>query len=113
MSICDPTQEKIALGEPLGEHERAHLLGCTACASVAEQYALLEARLDELEHAVPSGFAERVMARVMAEQRAPRLFEQPRLALWFAYAGGAIALANIARFLSSTLLASTGLGGAP
>ena len=113
MMVCEPTQEKIALGEPLGERDRTHLLDCAACANVAEEYAVLEARLAELEHEVPSGFSERVMARVTAEQRAPRLLEHPRLALCFAYAGGAIALANIARFLSSTLLASTGLGGAP
>jgi hypothetical protein len=113
MSHCDPIQEKIAREDALSPVERAHVLDCPECTALAAEYSLLEGVLSSFALDVPSGFADRVMARVGSEPAALRLFERRWVALAIAYAGGAVALGNVARFLAGTLSASVGLGGTP
>jgi hypothetical protein len=113
MSHCDRTQEKIARDDALSSEERAHVLACDRCAALAAEFSLLESALDALAHDVPSAFAERVMALIADEPASRPWLERRWVSLVVAYAGGVIALANVARFLASVLSANLGLGGVP
>jgi hypothetical protein len=115
MTHCTEVQERIALGEPLGDLERAHLSDCERCNVVAEAYSLLDASLEALAEPVPQGFADRVMSRLTA-------LEPARPARWFNAGWAELALTNVAlicalvntvRFLAAVLIPSISLGATP
>jgi len=115
MTHCSETQERIALGEPLGEEERLHLSGCEQCSVVAQTYSLLDASLSSLAEPVPDGFADRVMQRLASHElaRSPRWFDAGWVELALANAALLCALVNTVRFLAGVLIPSVSLGATP
>ena len=115
MTHCIEVQERLALGEALREHDRHHLSNCEQCGSVAQTYSLLDASLESLAEPVPSGFADRVMARLEAQRaaRSRRWFDAGWVELALANAALACALMNTLRFLAGVLIPSVSLGAAP
>jgi anti-sigma factor RsiW len=114
MIPCNDVQEKVARVDPLSEDERHHASACQSCASVIAEFSLLEAALNALAAgAVPSGFADRVMARVQAEGDATAATPGRWLHLAFACAAGGFGLFNVAAFLARVLIASIAFGSTP
>jgi hypothetical protein len=113
MSRCNDVQEKIARGEGSSQDEREHTTACASCASVVADFSLLEAALSAFDPAVPTGFADRVMARVAAEVVPPSRASGRWLSLTLAYAAGVIAALNVASFLARVFIASVAFGGTP
>jgi hypothetical protein len=115
MTDCTKVQERIALGQPLAEAERAHLSDCKHCALVAETHSLLDASLEALAEPVPDGFADRVMSQLAALEvaRSSRWFNAGWVELALANAALVCALVNTLRFLAGVLIPSVSLGGTP
>ena len=92
MSSCNDIQEKIARDESLRRGaERAHTVVCESCASVIADFSLLEAALMRFGAAVPAGFADRVMAGVVAEGAPATRVPRRWIPLTLAYAAGVLA----------------------
>ena len=115
MTDCTEVQERIALGEPLGDRGRAHLSSCERCNLVAESYSLLDASLEALAEPVPHGFADRVMSRLVTHEVARRVrwFNAGWAELAFTHFALICALVNAVRFLAGVLIPSVALGGSP
>jgi hypothetical protein len=112
---CNTVQERIAVGETLDEAGQRHVLGCPECSGVAADFVLLDARVAELSATVtvPDGFADRVMAHLddAAPSTIDRLLGKRWVQLALAYAGAAVAIANVVRFVLSSLIPGASLGG--
>ncbi len=113
---CTQTQEKIARGEALDDHERDHALACSDCGILVA----LASTLDALDPGVPAGFADRVMARITAEAGGgpepaspPRWYEGRWAGALLTAAAALVALLNAARFFVSVLMPVGSFGGAP
>ena len=116
MDSCNETQEKIASGVSLDGDEQRHAVTCPHCASVASTYSLLDATLETFAPAlVPAGFADRVMARLAADDRPPplRWFERRVVQIALANAAAICAVFNLARFLAHIFVSDIALGGTP
>ncbi len=113
MSRCNDVQEKIARGEALSEDQREHTTACASCASVMADFSMLEAALNAFGPAVPTGFADRVMAHVATEVVTPSHTSGRWVSLTLAYAAGVVAALNVASFLARVFIASVAFGGTP
>jgi len=119
-NFCNAIQERIVAGAPLDEASQAHALECGSCSRIAAEWLALESSIaDALDDVpeVPDGFADRVMARLEDEacerRDAARTSGRRWLHIALANLGLAIAVANLLRFILSTLLPTVSLGGAP
>jgi hypothetical protein len=116
-SPCNRIQERLVAGDPLDEANQAHVVTCASCGRVAAEWLALDSAIAEgmasgLE--VPDGFAERVMAAALAEPmavRSGRGLGRRWLQVALANVGLAVAIANLLRFVFSTLLPAASLGG--
>jgi hypothetical protein len=114
---CNLIQERIVVGETLGEPEQAHVLACPSCTGVAELWLTLDTQIaEQLDRGitVPDGFADRVMSALDQAPRAAafdRWLGRRSVQLILANVGIAVALANIVRFVLGTLVPAAGLGG--
>lgn len=115
MDTCSATEEKIARGEALDRDEAAHVATCPRCGAVAADYSLLDAALEALDAEVPTGFADRVMARVagLAAPTRARWFERRAVQIVLAHAAAICTVLNVARFLARILVPDIALGGTP
>jgi hypothetical protein len=122
-SLCNAIQERIVMGEVLDEASQAHVLGCTGCGRLAADWLALDSLVAvEIDGgvAVPDGFADRVMASLSPDplaavpaSRVESLLGRRWVQLVLAQVGLAVAIANLLRFVFSTLLPATSLGGVP
>jgi hypothetical protein len=119
-TLCNAVQERIVAGDPLDEASQAHALGCASCGRVAAEWLALESSIADVLSGgseVPDGFADRVMAKLEDEAREPqgtaRTIGRRWLHIALANLGLAIAVANLLRFILSTLMPTASLGGAP
>ena len=119
-SPCNGIQERIVAGDALDEARAAHTLVCASCGRVASEWMALDSAIaDEMEGGmdVPDGFADRVMAAALAEPRAAtrigRVLGRRWLQVALANVGLVVAIANLLRFVFSTLLPAASLGGTP
>ncbi len=115
---CNAIEERIAVGEALDEASQAHVLACPRCTAVAADYLALDARVgDELASAVivPEGFADRVMAALQDApvSRLDQVLGRRWVQIALAHVGAAVALANLMRFVFSSIIPSASLGGTP
>jgi hypothetical protein len=118
--LCNRIQEHLVAGEVLDQAGQAHVVACASCGQVAADWLALDSAIAEgLDGGpeVPAGFADRVMAAVAAEPVASssvsRLLGRRWLQVALANLGLAVAIANLLRFVFSTLLPTASLGGAP
>jgi hypothetical protein len=115
---CNAVQERIVVGEALDEASQTHVLACASCTRLAAEWVALDGQVvDGIDGgvAVPDGFADRVMANL-----APELAEISHLEQWLGrrwvqlaltQVGLAMAIANLLRFVFSTLVPAASLGG--
>ena len=115
MIDCIEIEERIALGQPLSDSDRDHLSSCERCSLVAETYSQLDASLESLVEPVPHGFADRVMIRLAAPERARSRpwFESRWVEFALAHVALTCALVNAVRFLAGVLIPSVSLGVTP
>jgi hypothetical protein len=106
------------VGEVLDENNQAHTLSCVSCSRfVAEWLALDSLIAEEIDGkvVVPDGFADRVMAKIVpaadATSRVDALLRRRWVQLALTQVGLAVAIANLLRFVFSTLLPASSLGG--
>lgn len=116
---CNPIQERIAVGEALGEQDQAHVLACPSCSEVARLWLALDSEIvNQLDGSVkvPEGFADRVMAALDEKSQATtgieRMLGRRSVQLILAHVGLAVAITNIVRFVLGALMPAAGLGGA-
>jgi hypothetical protein len=117
-TVCNAIQEHIVAGEILDETDQAHPLSCVRCSRfVAEWLALDSLIAEEIDGkvVVPDGFADRVMAKIEpaadATSRVDVLLGRRWVQLALTQVGLAVAIANLLRFVFSTLLPASSLGG--
>jgi hypothetical protein len=117
-TVCNAIQERIVAGEVLDENSQAHTLSCVRCSRfVAEWLALDSLIAEEIDGkiVVPDGFADRVMAKIEtaadATSRVDALLGRRWVQLALTQVGLAVAIANLLRFVFSTLLPASSLGG--
>ena len=117
---CNAIQERIVVGEVLDEASQQHVLGCAGCGRLAAEWVALDGLVDHgLDGgvAVPDGFADRVMDRIesepAADSRIQSLLGQRWVQLALTQVGLAVAIANLLRFVFSTLVPAASLGGVP
>jgi hypothetical protein len=123
MSPCNVIQERIVAGEQLDEGCQAHVVTCTRCSSTAaECLALDQAMIEGFDAVViPDGFADEVMARLdeppalspALSSAIDRLLGRRWVQIALAHVGLAMATVNLLRFVLSSLLPTTSLGGLP
>ena len=118
--MCNAIQERIVAGETLNEVSQAHVLDCASCGRFAAEWLALDHYVAEEiagKLVVPDGFADRVMASIApardAHSRLDDLLGRRWIQLALTQVGLAVAIANLLRFLFSTVLPVTSLGGAP
>ena len=94
------------------------MLACAGCGRLAAEFVALDALVsDGIDGGivVPDGFADRVMADLGAEGAAVSRFESLLGRRWvqlaLAQVGLAVAIANLLRFVFSTLMPAASLGG--
>ena len=116
---CNLIQERLAVAEPLSEHDQAHALACPRCARVANLWLTLESAIADQIHGdakVPDGFADRVMSALQQAPQPPtrleRVLGRRSVQLILANVGLAVAIANIVRFVLGALMPASSLGGA-
>ena len=117
---CNAIQEWIAVGDVLDEASQEHVLVCASCGRLAAEWVALD---DLVAHgleggiAVPDGFADRVMDRIesqpAADSRIQSLLGRRWVQLALTQVGLAVAIANLLRFVFSTLVPAASLGGVP
>jgi len=119
-SMCNVLQERIVAGETLDEVSQAHVLDCASCGRFAAEWLALDQYVAEQiagKLAVPDGFADRVMASIAPalepDSRLDALLGRRWVQLALAQVGLAVAIANLLRFVFSTVLPVTSLGGVP
>jgi len=117
-SMCNAIQERIVAGDTLDEATQTHALACASCSSFTVQWIALDGLIAEEiagKLAVPDGFADRVMAGIGPAQEVGSRFDAFLSRRWVQLAltqvGLAIAIANLLRFVFSTVLPATSLGG--
>ena len=115
---CNAIQERIVVGDALDEASQAHVLACISCSRLASEWLALDSLVaDGLDGgiAVPDGFADRVMAGLAPEpaavSRIEKLLGRRWVQLALAQVGLAVAIANLVRFVFSTLVPGASLGG--
>jgi len=115
--VCNAIEERIAVGHALDEASQAHVLVCQRCAEAVAEYLALDALVgDELGGAaVPDGFADMVMAALPKDSSSwgASVLERRWVQVALAHLGAAVALANLLRFVFSSVIPSASLGGAP
>lgn len=117
---CNAIQERIVVGEVLDEASQEHVLACASCGGLAAEWVALDGLV---AHGlaggivVPDGFADRVMDRLVSEpaadSRIQRLLGRRWVQLALTQVGLAVAIANLLRFVFSTLVPAASLGGVP
>jgi hypothetical protein len=114
---CNAIQERIVVGDVLDEASQMHVLACSSCSHLAAEWVALDRLVAEGiggDVAVPDGFADRVMARLLVEPATSR-FESILGRRWVQLAltqvGLAVAVANLLRFVLSMLVPAVSLGG--
>lgn len=66
---CHLIQEDIASSKELSREDKKHVLSCSSCSDIAAQVEELDYLVRGVdEHEVPSGFADRVVARIWEEE---------------------------------------------
>ena len=117
-TMCNAIQERIVAGEILDEASQAHTLACASCSSFAAEWLALDGLIAEGidgKVAVPDGFADRVMKSIApatdAASRLDVLLGRRWVQLALTQVGLAVAIANLLRFVFSTLLPASSLGG--
>jgi hypothetical protein len=117
-TICNAIQERIVAGESLDEPNQAHTLTCMSCSRFVSEWLALDSLIAEEINdkvVVPDGFADRVMARIEPAADATSRFDTLLGRRWVQLAltqvGLAVAIANLLRFVFSTLLSASSLGG--
>lgn len=115
---CNAIQERIAVGDVLDAASQTHVLACASCSGLAAEWLSLDGLVDDgLDGglAVPDGFAERVMAALAPQPAVFSRFEQLLGRRWVQLAltqvGLAVAIANLLRFVFSTVVPAASLGG--
>jgi len=115
---CNAIQECIVLGESLDDANQAHVLACASCSRLAAEWMALDGLVAggiDGGVAVPDGFADRVMANLVPDSVAASRFEGLLGRRWvqlaLAQVGLVVAIANVIRFVFSTVIPSTSLGG--
>jgi hypothetical protein len=115
---CNAIQERIVVGDALDDAIQAHVLACASCGSLAAECLALDSLVaGEIDGgiAVPDGFADRVMASLAPEPVAASRFDTLIGRRWVQLAltqvGLAVAIANLLRFVFSTLVPAASLGG--
>jgi hypothetical protein len=115
---CNAIQERIVLGDALDDASQTHVLACTGCSRMAAEWVTLNSQVaDGIDGGidVPDGFAERVMAALAPEPAAASRFDQLLGRRWvqlvLTQVGLAVAIANLLRFVFSTLVPAASLGG--
>ena len=108
------------MGDLLDEASQAHVLACVSCSRLAADCVALDGLVaDGIGGGVdvPDGFADRIMASLAPESAAASRFEILLGRRWVQLAltqvGFAVAIANLLRFVFSTLVPAASLGGAP
>lgn len=122
-TTCNAIQERIVVGEVLDEASQAHVLACTSCGRMAADWLALDSLVaEEIDGgiAVPDGFADRVMAGLSPDlagavpvSRVESLLGRRWVQVVLAQVGLAVAIANLLRFVFSTLVPAASLGGVP
>jgi hypothetical protein len=117
-SPCTIIQERIVLGQILDENSQSHVLACAGCGRLAADFMALDALVAsgiDGGIVVPDGFADRVMAglgpEAVAASRLERLLGRRWVQLALTQVGLAVAIANLVRFVFSTLMPAASLGG--
>ena len=117
---CNAIQERIVVGDVLDEAGQKHVLACASCGRLAAEWETLDGLVAQgldAGIAVPDGFADRVMARIAPDPVASSRFESLLGRRWVQLAltqvGLAVAIANLLRFVFSTLVPAASLGGVP
>jgi len=115
---CNAIQERIVVGDALDDASQAHVLACAGCSRMAAEWVALNSQVaDGIDGGidVPDGFAERVMAALAPEPAVASRFEQLLGRRWVQLAltqvGLAVAIANLLRFVFSTMVPAASLGG--
>ena len=66
---CHLIQEDIAWNRELSQEDKNHVLSCSSCSEIADQVAELDSLVREvIEQEIPTGFADRVVARIGEEE---------------------------------------------
>jgi len=117
---CNAIQERIVVGDILDEASQEHVLVCASCGRLTAEWVALDGLV---AHglaggiAVPDGFADRVMDRIesqpAADSRIQSLLGRRWVQLALTQVGLAVAIANLLRFVFSTLVPAASLGGVP
>ncbi|HEX7507965.1 MAG TPA: hypothetical protein VF550_14400 [Polyangia bacterium] len=117
---CNAIQERIVVGDILDEASQEHVLVCASCGRLTAEWVALDGLV---AHglaggiAVPDGFADRVMDRIesqpAADSRIQSLLGRRWVQLALTQVGLAVAIANLLRFVFSTLVPAASLGSVP
>ena len=117
-TVCNAIQERIVAGDFLDETNQAHTLACVRCGRFVSEWLALDSLIaEEIDGkvVVPDGFADRVMAKIVPTADATSRFDALLGRRWVQLAltqvGLAVAIANLLRFVFSTLLPASSLGG--
>jgi len=115
---CNAIQERIVVGDALDDASQAHVLACASCGRLAADWLALDSFVADGIHGgivVPDGFADRVVARLAPEAVEVSHLEQLLGRRWvqlaLAQVGLVVAIANLFRFVFSTLVPAASLGG--
>lgn len=115
---CNAIQERIVVGDPLDDASQTHVLACASCGGLAAEWLALDGLVaDGMDGGitVPDGFADRVMVNLAREPAAVARWEQLLGRRWVQLAltqvGLAVAIANLLRFVFSTVVPAASLGG--
>lgn len=114
---CHLIQEDIAWNRELSQEDINHVLSCSSCSEIADQVAELDSLVREvIEQEIPTGFADRVVARICEEESMDdSLFSQwlpllerifySRIVQWALVGiGSVIGLFKIFRFFSGSFI---------
>lgn len=114
---CHLIQEDIAWNRELSQEDKNHVLSCSSCSEIADQVAELDSLVREvIEQEIPTGFADRVVARIGEEEnKGDNLFSQwlpllekifySRAVQWALVGiGSVIGLFKIFRFFSGSFI---------
>ena len=117
---CNALQERIVVGEALDEVGQAHVLACASCSRLATEWMALDSLVAgglDGGVVVPDGFADRVMAAIVpapiSVSRLEELLGKRWVQLALTQVGFAVAIANLIRFVFSSLVPGASLGGVP
>ena len=111
--VCEHIQESIALGSSLNEDSNNHLKICEKCGHLFHEYESLTLLIsDSSEFEVPLGFADAVMTKIEQDEISKvddwmqksvgflnQLLAKPQLQYLALGLGGAVSLANLARYV--------------